>query len=80
MRERKALCDLSLITVDHGWSDAKTREPGNTFRLTFRHQNGTQTGRIDVDEAEAGQFLLELSVVIGALAAQLNLSKIQKGT
>lgn len=73
MSERKSLCDLSLVTVDYGWSDAKTREPGNTFRLTFRHSNGTQTGRIDIDESEAQQFVLELGAVIGGIASQVQL-------
>jgi hypothetical protein len=46
----------AAITVDFGWSDAKTRDPGNTFRITFRHRNGKETGRIDVDQAKAEQF------------------------
>ena len=71
MSDRKTICDLGMITVDFGWSEAVKREPGNTFRLTFRHRNGTQTGRIDVDQSEAEQFALELSVAMAAIVAQL---------
>jgi hypothetical protein len=56
MSERRTLCDLELVTLDFGWSDAKTSQPGNTFRLTFRNRNGQGTGRIDVGHAEAEQF------------------------
>jgi hypothetical protein len=75
MSERKTLCDLGLVTVDFGWSEAKTREPGDTFRLTFRHRNGQQTGRIDVDRAEAEQFAMELAAVMAAIVAQLRSSQ-----
>jgi hypothetical protein len=60
-----------MITVDFGWSDAKTRDPGNTFRITFRHRNGQQTGRIDVDQAEAEQFTAELAAAMTAIIAKL---------
>jgi hypothetical protein len=68
MSEHKTLCDLGLITVDFGSSD---RDTGNTFRLTFRHRSGTQTGRIEVEQAEAEQFAIELSAVMAAMVAQL---------
>jgi hypothetical protein len=35
MSERKTLCDLGMVTLDFGWSDVETPDPGNTFRLTF---------------------------------------------
>jgi hypothetical protein len=60
-----------MITVDFGWSDAKTRDPGNTFRITFRHRNGQQPGRIDVDQAEAEQFTAELAAAMTASVAKL---------
>ena len=71
MSERKTLCDLEMITVDFGWSDAKTRDPGNTFRVTFRHRNGKETGRIDVDQAEAEQFTAELAAAMTVIIAKL---------
>jgi hypothetical protein len=71
MSERKTLCDLGLMSLDFGWADATTREPGNTFRLTFRHRNGQQTGCIDIDQVEAEQFALELTAVMAAIVAQL---------
>jgi hypothetical protein len=69
--ERKTLCDLGMVTVDFGGSDAKTRGPGNSFRLTFRRRNGQETGRIDVDQAEAEQFTAELAAAMTAIIAQL---------
>jgi hypothetical protein len=48
--ERKTLCDLGMVTVDFGSSDAAAREPGNNFWLTFRHRNGQETGRIAVQD------------------------------
>ena len=71
MTERKTLCGLGLVSVDFGWADARTREPSNTFRLTFRHRNGQQTGRIYVDQVEAEQFAMELTTVMAAIVAQL---------
>jgi len=29
--ERRTLCDLGMVTVDFGRTDAKTPDPGNTF-------------------------------------------------
>ena len=46
--ERKTICDLGMVTVDFDRSDARTHEPGNVFRLTFRHRSGQETGRIEV--------------------------------
>ena len=60
-----------MVTVDSGLSDAETPEPGNTFRLTFRRRNGQETGRIDVDQAEAEQFTAELAAAMTAIIAQL---------
>ena len=74
MSDRKIICDLGMITVDVGWSEAVKPEPGNTFELTFRHRNGTQTGRIEVDQSEAEQFALELSAAMTASLAQLRSS------
>jgi hypothetical protein len=71
MSERKTLCDVGLMSLNFGWADARTREPGNTLRLTFRHRNGQQTGRIDIDQVEAEQFAMELTVVMAAIVAQL---------
>ena len=71
MSERKTLCDLGMVTVDFGRSDAKTHEPANSFRLTFRHRNGQETGRIDVDQVEAEQFTAELAASMTAIIAQL---------
>jgi hypothetical protein len=68
--ERKTLCDLGMVTLDYGWSDAET-EPGNTFRLTFRRRNGQQTGRINVGISEAEQFTAELATAMTAIIAQL---------
>ena len=61
MEERKTLCDLRLIGVDFGWSEARAGASGNTFRITFRHLNGQQTGRIDVDEDVSERFAVELA-------------------
>jgi hypothetical protein len=73
--ERKTLCDLGMVTVDFGWSDAKTRDPGKTFRLTFRHRSGQQTGCIDVGRVEAEQFTAELAAAMTAIIAQLKSSQ-----
>ena len=69
--ERKTLCDLGMVTVDFGWSDAETPDPGNTFRVTFRRRNGQQTGRINVGISEAEQFTAELAAAMTAIIAQL---------
>jgi hypothetical protein len=71
MGERRTLCDLELVTLEFGWSDAKTCEPGYTFRLTFRHRDGQLTGRINVDHAEVEQFTTELEAVLAAIVAKL---------
>jgi hypothetical protein len=71
MNDRRTLCDLELVTLDFGWSDAKTCEPGYTFQLTFRHRNGQLNGRISVDHAEAEQFTTELVAVLIAIVAKL---------
>jgi hypothetical protein len=57
MSGRKTFCDLGMVTVDFGLSDAETPDPGNTFRLTFRHRNGQQTGRIGLLAAPRDFFL-----------------------
>jgi len=69
MGQRKTLCDLGMVTVDFGASD-----PGTTFRLTFRHRSGQQTGRIDVARVEAEQFTAELAAAMTAIIAQLKSS------
>ena len=71
MAERKTLCDLGLVSLDFGSSEATLREPGNTFGLTFRDRDGRQTGRIDVNQIEAEQFATELAAVMAAIVAQL---------
>ena len=50
---------------------AEIPDPGNTFRLTFRHRNGQQTGRINVGISEAEQFTAELAAAMTAIIAQL---------
>jgi hypothetical protein len=60
-----------MVTVDFGRSDAKTHDLSNTFRLTFRHRNGQETGRIEVDQVEAEQFTAELAAAMTAIIAQL---------
>jgi hypothetical protein len=70
MSQRKTLCDLGMVTVDFSGSD-----PGSTFRLTFRHRSGQQTGRIDVDRVEAEQFTAELAATITVIIAQLKSSQ-----
>ena len=62
--------DLGMVTVDFSGSD-----PGSTFRLTFRHRSGQQTGRIDVDRVEAEQFTAELAAAITVIIAQLKSSQ-----
>jgi hypothetical protein len=71
MSGRKTLCDLGMVTVDFGLSDAETPDPGNTFRLTFRYRNGQQTGRIEVQQVEAEQFTAELAAAMTTIIAQL---------
>ena len=65
MSERKTLCDLGMVTVDFGG------HPANTFRLTFRHRSGQQTGHIDVHQVEAEQFTAELAAAMTVIIAQL---------
>jgi hypothetical protein len=71
MSRRKTLCDLGMVTVDFGRSDAETPDPGNTFRLTFRHPNRQQAERIEVDQVDAEQFTAELAAAMTAIIAQL---------
>ena len=71
MSKRKTICDLGMVTVDFDRSDAKTHEPGNVFRLTFRHRSGQETGRIEVHKVEAEQFTAELAAAMTAIIAQL---------
>ena len=61
MMERKVICDLHLISVDFGREEE--RQPGNTFRITFRHANGQPTGTIDVYQGEAAHFSVELEAI-----------------
>jgi len=70
MNERRTLCDLGMVTVDFSGSD-----PGSTFRLTFRHRSGQQTGRIDVGRAEAEEFTAELAAAMTSIIAQLKSSQ-----
>ena len=69
MMARKVVCDLNLISVDFGREEEK--QPGNTFRITFRHVNGHPTGTIDVDQGEADHFAVELEAVAAFLRAVL---------
>ena len=72
MSERKTLCDLGMVTVDFGLSEAGTRDAGNTFRLTFHHRSGQETGRIEVDQVEAEQFTAELAAAMTAILLSSN--------
>jgi hypothetical protein len=67
--ERKVICDLHLISVDFGREEE--RQPGNTFRITFRHANGQPTGTIDVYQGEAAHFSVELEAIAAFLRAAL---------
>jgi hypothetical protein len=69
MMERKVICDLNLISVDFGREEE--HEPGNTFRITFRHLNGQPTGAIDVYQGEAEHFSVELEAIAAFLRAAL---------
>lgn len=69
MMERKVVCDLHLISVDFGRE--KELQPGNTFKITFRHINGERTGAIEVDQGEAEHFAVELEAVAAFLRAAL---------
>ena len=69
MMSRKVICDLNLVSVDFGREEEK--QPGNTFRITFRHVNGHPTGAIDVDQGEADHFAVELEAVAAFLRAAL---------
>src|SRR5215211_4778184 len=57
MMSRKVICDLNLISVDFGREEEK--QPGHTFRITFRHLNGHPTGTIEVDQGEADHFAVQ---------------------
>jgi hypothetical protein len=50
-------------------------EPGNTFRITFRHANGQPTGTIDVYQGEAEHFSVELEAIAAFLRAALIANK-----
>jgi hypothetical protein len=69
MMSRKVICDLNLISVDFGREEEK--QPGNTFRITFRHINGQPTGAIEVHQGEAEHFAVELEAIAGFLRAAL---------
>jgi hypothetical protein len=71
--ERKVICDLNLISVDFGREEEL--QPGNIFRITFRHVNGERTGAIDVYQGEAEHFALELEAVAAFLRAALSANK-----
>jgi hypothetical protein len=71
--ERKVICDLHLISVDFGREEE--RQPGNTFRITFRHANGQPTGTIDVYQGEAAHFSVELEAIAAFLRAALIANK-----
>jgi len=73
MMERKVICDLHLISVDFGREEE--RQPGNTFRITFRHANGQTTGTIDVYQGEAEHFSVELEAIAAFLRAALIANK-----
>lgn len=69
MMERKAICDLHLISVDFGREEQ--HQPGNTFRITFRHANGQATGSVDVYQGEAEHFCVELDAIAAFVRAAL---------
>jgi hypothetical protein len=71
--ERKVVCDLNLISVDFGREEEL--QPGNTFRITFRHVNGERTGAIEVYQGEAEHFAVELEAVAAFLPAALIATK-----
>jgi hypothetical protein len=73
MMERKVICDLHLISVDFGREEE--RQPGNTFRITFRHVNGQATGTIEVYQGEAEHFSVELEAIAAFLRAALIANK-----
>ncbi len=73
MMERKVICDLHLISVDFGREEE--RQPGNTFRITFRHANGQPTGAIEVYQGEAEHFAVELEAIAAFLRAALVANK-----
>jgi hypothetical protein len=50
-------------------------QPGNTFRITFRHANGQATGTIDVYQDEAEHFSVELEAIAAFLRAALIANK-----
>ena len=77
MMSRKVICDLNLVSVDFGREEEK--QPGNTFRITFRHVNGHPTGTIDVDQGEADHFAVELEAVAAFLRAALMADRKSKG-
>lgn len=69
MMSRKVVCDLKLIGVDFGREEEQ--QPGNTFRITFRHVNGHPSGTIEVYQSEAAHFAVELEAVAAFLRAAL---------
>jgi hypothetical protein len=73
MMSRKVICDLHLISVDFGREEEK--QPGNTFRITFRHLNGQPTGTIEVHQGEAEHFAVELEAIAAFLRAALAANK-----
>jgi hypothetical protein len=78
MMERKVICDLHLISVDFGREEE--RQPGNTFRITFRHANGQATGTTEVYQGEAEHFSVELEAIAAFLRAALIANKPTQGT
>jgi hypothetical protein len=73
MMERKVICNLHLISVDFGREEE--RQPGNTFRITFRHANGQATGTTEVYQGEAEHFSIELEAIAAFLRAALIANK-----
>jgi hypothetical protein len=69
MMERKVVCDLHLMSVDFGREEEQ--QPGNTFRITFRHVNGQATGTIEVYQGEAEHFAVELEAIAAFVRAAL---------
>ena len=68
-QNRHIVVDLPLVKLSFGDVQSAERKPRKTYRLTFLSRSGTKRGEIDVDFAEAQQFVAEIAVVMAAIAA-----------
>jgi hypothetical protein len=68
-------CCGEPITSKFKAAREEERQPGNTFRITFRHANGQPTGTIDVYQGEAEHFSVELEAIAAFLRAALIANK-----